>query len=53
MMLFGEPRDFLRLVCLGLIILGAVGLKFASPAEQGPPALAGQIVSPLPSEPLK
>ena len=31
MYLFNEPRDAVRLVCLGLIILGALGLKFLSP----------------------
>jgi quaternary ammonium compound-resistance protein SugE len=34
MMLFNEPRDFVRLMCLGLIIMGVVGLKFFSPPEQ-------------------
>ena len=33
--LFGESRDALRLVCLGLIILGAVGLKVFTPLPQG------------------
>ena len=32
---FGESRDAPRLVCLGLIILGAVGLKFFSGAMEG------------------
>ncbi len=27
MVLFGEPRDALRLVCIGLILCGIVGLK--------------------------
>lgn len=30
--LFGEPADALRLVSLGLIIAGIVGLKLATPA---------------------
>ena len=30
MTLFHEPRDMVRLACLGLIILGVVGLKFRS-----------------------
>jgi len=30
--LFHEPRDVMRLGCLGLIILGAVGLKMLTPA---------------------
>jgi quaternary ammonium compound-resistance protein SugE len=33
-LLFGEPRDAMRLACLSLIICGAVGLKFLSPPEQ-------------------
>ncbi|MFB9864521.1 quaternary ammonium compound efflux SMR transporter SugE [Rufibacter immobilis] len=28
MILFNEPRDVLRLVCIGLIIAGVLGLKF-------------------------
>jgi quaternary ammonium compound-resistance protein SugE len=31
--IFKEPRDVLRLSCLALIILGAVGLKFFTPAS--------------------
>jgi quaternary ammonium compound-resistance protein SugE len=34
MYLFNEPRDAIRLACLGLIILGVVGLKFLTPAEK-------------------
>lgn len=30
MILFSEPRDAARLACIGLIVLGIVGLKFAS-----------------------
>ena len=30
MVLFGESRDMLRLVCLFLIIAGIIGLKFVS-----------------------
>jgi quaternary ammonium compound-resistance protein SugE len=30
MMLFGESRHVLRLLCIGLIIAGIVGLKFSS-----------------------
>src|SRR6185369_12802226 len=33
MMLFKEPRDLVRLLCLGMIIVGALGLKFLSPAD--------------------
>jgi quaternary ammonium compound-resistance protein SugE len=31
--LFGESRDVIRMVCIMLIILGVIGLKFASPAH--------------------
>ena len=31
MTLFNEPRDLVRLACLALIIIGAVGLKLATP----------------------
>lgn len=31
MLLFGEPRDWPRLVCLGLIIAGVVGMRVVSP----------------------
>ena len=31
MLLFNEPRDVLRLLFLGMIIAGVVGLKFATP----------------------
>jgi len=34
--LFHESRDFVRLICLGLIIAGVVGLKFLSPPAQLP-----------------
>jgi quaternary ammonium compound-resistance protein SugE len=27
---FGEPRTALRIACIGLVVLGVVGLKFAS-----------------------
>ena len=32
-LLFGEPRDALRLVCIGLIVAGIVGLKLVTPSE--------------------
>jgi len=32
MVLFGEPRDVLRLVCLALIVAGIVGLKVVTPS---------------------
>jgi quaternary ammonium compound-resistance protein SugE len=32
--LFHDPKDPIRLACLSLIILGAIGLKFLSPPEQ-------------------
>lgn len=31
-MLFGEPRDLVRLACIGLIVLGIAGLKLTAPA---------------------
>ena len=34
MYLFNEPRDVVRLACLGLIIVGVVGLKFLAPPEK-------------------
>ncbi|PHQ70993.1 MAG: quaternary ammonium compound-resistance protein SugE [Sneathiella sp.] len=34
MILFGESRDILRILCLGLIVAGIVGLKLVS-ASQG------------------
>ena len=30
----GEPRDLPRIVCIGLIIAGIVGLKFLSPSAE-------------------
>ncbi|NUZ04759.1 DMT family transporter [Piscinibacter koreensis] len=33
MVLFHEPRDAARLVCLLLIVVGVVGLKLVSPAD--------------------
>jgi quaternary ammonium compound-resistance protein SugE len=33
MAFLGESRDFLRILCLVLIVAGVIGLKFASPAE--------------------
>ncbi|HEY4329862.1 MAG TPA: multidrug efflux SMR transporter [Phycisphaerae bacterium] len=33
-LLFQEPRDLVRLACLGLIIAGIVGLKILSPVEK-------------------
>lgn len=34
MWLFNEPRDVARLVCLGLIIIGIVGLRLISTAAE-------------------
>ncbi len=31
MVMYKEPRDAFRLICIGLIILGAAGLKLRSP----------------------
>jgi quaternary ammonium compound-resistance protein SugE len=36
MILFKEPRDVARLVCLGMIIVGIVGLKLLSPVAAAP-----------------
>ena len=33
MVFLGESREVLRMVCIGLILAGVVGLKFASPAR--------------------
>lgn len=33
MYLYKEPTDAIRLACLGLVILGVVGLKFFSPPQ--------------------
>ena len=33
MLLFGESREVLRLVCIGLIVAGIIGLKLATPAD--------------------
>ena len=33
MLMLGEPRDVKRLVCLGLIIVGVVGLKLLEPSK--------------------
>jgi len=30
MILFDEPRDLLRIACIGLVVVGAVGLKIVS-----------------------
>lgn len=34
MMFLGESRDMLRVLCLGLIVAGVLGLKFASASGQ-------------------
>ena len=34
MVMYNEPRDYLRITCLTLIIAGAAGLKFVSPPQQ-------------------
>ena len=36
MIFFKEPRDAIRITCLVLIIAGALGLKFLSPAIKQP-----------------
>lgn len=45
-LLFHEPRDWQRLACLGLIILGVAGLKFFSPPESGKKAETAEAVLP-------
>lgn len=35
MVWFGESRDWPRIVCIGLIIAGIIGLKLLTPAEPG------------------
>jgi quaternary ammonium compound-resistance protein SugE len=32
MILFNEPRDLVRILCIGLIVAGIVGLKFLTPS---------------------
>jgi len=34
--LFREPATVMRLVCIGLIVIGIVGLKIATPQSHGP-----------------
>src|SRR4051812_41871105 len=41
--LFKEPRDAMRLACLGLIILGVIGLKFLSPSEKTTPTTTADL----------
>lgn len=41
MVLFHESRDVMRLVCIGVIVTGIVGLKFFSPAESPSPQPPG------------
>src|SRR5262245_48348529 len=35
MVIFGEPRDWPRLVCIGLILCGVIGLKVISVPQTG------------------
>jgi quaternary ammonium compound-resistance protein SugE len=35
MLLFGESRAALRLACIGLIVVGVIGLRFVSPEADG------------------
>lgn len=37
MLLLNEPRDWVRIVCIGLIILGVVGLKAFTKEQSEPP----------------
>ncbi len=50
MWLFHEPRDFLRVVCLLMIICGAVGLKFLSPPQQPARATSPQAAAEVQKE---
>lgn len=44
MTLFNDPRDWTRIACLSLIIIGAVGLKlFEKPPLSVPTAAAAQV----------
>ena len=47
MILFNEPREALRLTCVGLIILGAVGLKLVTPPAR-PAAQSTHAPPPVP-----
>jgi quaternary ammonium compound-resistance protein SugE len=40
MLIYKEPRDAFRLICITLISLGAAGLKLRSPSPQQPPMSA-------------
>jgi quaternary ammonium compound-resistance protein SugE len=40
MMLFNDPRDAVRITCLTLIIIGAIGLKFWPGPSEKPPAVS-------------
>ena len=40
MVLLGEPRDAVRLLCMGLIVAGIIGLKWAAPQPPVGPAAA-------------
>jgi quaternary ammonium compound-resistance protein SugE len=42
-LLFKEPRDLMRILCLGLIIVGLIGLKLHSPAATAPSAKTASI----------
>jgi quaternary ammonium compound-resistance protein SugE len=44
--LYKEPSDPIRLACLGLVIVGAVGLKFLAPPQQAPSAPASAASAP-------
>ena len=44
MILFDESRDWLRLACVGMILLGIVGLKLQHASADDPPQLADQIL---------
>lgn len=43
--LFGEPRSFFRLACIGLIVMGIVGLKTSLRTGETPNPVAGSGIS--------
>ena len=38
MLLLNEPRDWVRVACIGLIVLGVIGLKAFARGGESPPA---------------
>lgn len=50
MVLFHESRNPGRLVCIGLVIIGIVGLKYFSPSDQNKAGAGETIHAPAPSQ---